>query len=199
MVFGLIGLIIPLFIIGAIVYLVVRRRNNEGVTAYQALMAYFYTMISASIFTTAVGAGYLLKAAIRPAYNDWSIANEVTLGVTLLVTGAVICLLHVFGKKALERKEGKATPLLKRVYLFFMLSVFSIGGLVALPLAIYEIAHYYVENHSEEFMYWSDPSGTIAAAVVIVPLWIYYLMRVLRNTHAAKQEESSEEGVSTAI
>jgi hypothetical protein len=198
MVFGLIGLIIPLFIIGAIVYLVVRRRNSsEGITAYQALMTYFYTMISASIITTAVGAGYLLTAAFRSAYNDWSIAHDVTLGVTVMLTGAIICVLHVLGKKALERKEGKATPLLKRVYLFFMLSIFSLGGLVSLPLAIYEIANHYVEH--KEYMFYSDPSSSIAAAVVIVPLWVYYLMRVLRNTHTAKQEESSEEGVSTVI
>jgi len=189
-IFGIVGLIIPLFVIGAIIYLVMRRRDKEGVTAYQALMAYFYTMISASIITTAVGAGYLLTAAFRSAYNDWSIANDVTLGVTVMGTGAVICLLHVLGKKALEAKEGKATPLLKRVYLFFMLSIFSLGGLVALPLAIYGIAHYYVEP-IEEYMYHSDPSGQIAAAVVIVPLWVYYLMRVLRETRAAKKEETS--------
>jgi hypothetical protein len=189
--FGILGLIIPLFVIGAVIYVVLRRRNDkEGITAYQALMAYFYSMISASIITTAVGAGCLLAAAFRSAYNDRPIAEDVTLGVTVMVTGAVICLLHVFGKKALERKEGKTTPLLKKVYLFFMLSIFSIGGLVSLPLAIYGIAHYYVE-HVEEYMHHSDPSGQIAAAVVIVPLWVYYLMRVLRETRAAKKEETS--------
>ena len=190
MIFGLVGIIIPLFVIGAIVYLVVRRRDKEGITAYQALMTYFYSMISASIITTAVGAGFLLAAAFRSAYNEWPIAEDVTLGVTVMGTGAVICLLHVLGKKALEAKEGTATPLLKRVYLFFMLSIFSLGGLVALPLAIYGIAHYYVEP-IEEYMYHSDPSGQIAAAVVIVPLWVYYLMRVLRETRAAKKEETS--------
>ena len=191
-VFGILGVIIPLFVIGAIIYVVLRRRNDkEGITAYQALMAYFYSMISASLITTAIGAGYLLTSAFSSAYNDRPIANDVTLGVTLLATGAVICLLHVFGKKALERKEGKTTPLLKRVYLFFMLSIFSVGGLVSLPLAIYETARYYVE-HGEEYMYWNDPSGQIAAAVVIVPLWVYYLMRVLRETRAAKKEEASE-------
>jgi hypothetical protein len=190
MVFGLVALIIPLFVIGAIIYLVVRRRNSEGITAYQALMTYFYTMISASIITTAVGAGFLLTAVFRPAFNDWPIAEDVTLGITVMGTGAVICLLHVLGKKALEKKEGKATPLLKRVYLFFMLSIFSIGGITSLPTAIYQIAHYYVE-HVEEYMYHSDPSSSIAAAVVIVPLWVYYLMRVMRETRAAKKEEAS--------
>ena len=194
--FGILGVIIPLFVIGAIVYVIVRRRNEkEGITVYQALMAYFYSMIAASIITTAVGVGYLLMTAFSSAYNDWPIAEDVTLGITLTGTGAFICLLHVLGKKALEAKEGKSTPLLKRVYLFFMLTIFSIGGLVALPLAIYEGAHYYVE-HVEEYMYHSDPSGSIAAAVVIVPLWIYYLMRVLRNTRAAKKEEASEDVVS---
>jgi hypothetical protein len=191
MIVGVVGLIIPLFVIGAVIYLVMRRRGDkEGITAYQALMAYFYTMISASIITTAVGAGCVLTAAFSSAYNDRPISNDVTLGVTLLVTGAVICLLHVLGKKALEAKEGNAPRLLKRVYLFFMLSIFSVGGLVSLPMAIYEMANYYVQ-HGGEHMYWNDPSSSMAAAVVIVPLWCYYLVRVMRETRAAKKEESS--------
>ena len=192
---GLVGLIIPVFIIGVIVYLVVRRRNSEGITAYQALMAYFYSMIAASIITTAVGVGYLLTSVFSSAYSDRPIADDVTLGVTLLATGAVICLLHVLGRKALEAKEGKSTPLLRRVYLFFMLFIFSIGGLVSLPLAVYEVAHYYVKSS----MYRNDPSEQIASAVVIVPLWVYYLMKVLRETRAAKKEEASEEGGASTI
>jgi hypothetical protein len=190
--FGILGGIIPLFVIGAIIYLVMRRRSDkEGVTAYQALMAYFYSMIAASIITAAVGVGYLLTVVFRSAYNNHPIASDVTLGVTLLATGGVICLLHVLGRKALEAKEGKPTPLLRRVYLFFMLSIFSVGGLVSLPMAIYEMANYYVQ-HGGEHMYWNDPSSSMAAAVVIVPLWGYYLMRVMRETRDAKKEEASE-------
>jgi hypothetical protein len=190
--FGILGGIIPLFVIGAIIYLVMRRRSDkEGVTAYQALMAYFYSMIAASIITAAVGVGYLLTVVFRSAYNNHPIASDVTLGVTLLATGGVICLLHVLGRKALEAKEGKPTPLLRRVYLFFMLSVFSLSGLVSLPVAIYEAVNYYVKP-VEEYMYHSDPSGSIAAAVVIVPLWGYYLMRVMRETRAAKKEQASD-------
>ena len=199
--FGILGVIIPLFVICAIVYVIVRRRNDkEGITAYQALMTYFYSMIAASIITTAVGVGYLLTSAFGSAYNDWPIANDVTLGVTLTCTGALICALHVLGKKVIQAREGKPTPLLKRVYQFFMLTIFSIGGLVALPVAIYDMAQYYVD-HVEEYMY-NDPSGSIAAAVVVVPLWIYYLVLVMRDTRAAKKSQGSQpsdEGVSTAI
>jgi nitrogen fixation-related uncharacterized protein len=85
---GLVGLIIPVFIIGVIVYLVVRRRNSEGITAYQALMAYFYSMIAASIITTAIGVGYLLTSVFSSAYSDRPIADDVTLGVTLPVARA---------------------------------------------------------------------------------------------------------------
>jgi len=185
MIFSIVGLLVFVFVIGSIVYLVMRRRSaNEGATIYQALMVYFYTMISASIITFAIGAGYLLTAAFSSVYNDWPISEEVTLGVTLLATGAVICLLHVFGKRAFEKREGRVLPAIKRVYLFFMLAVFSLGGLVALPMAIYETARYYVEGE----MYWGDPSAQIASAVIIVPLWVYYLIRVLRETRAAKKE-----------
>jgi heme/copper-type cytochrome/quinol oxidase subunit 1 len=188
---GILGLIIPLFVIGAVLYLVLRRRNDrEGISASQGLlMVYFYTIISATIITAAVGAGYLLSAAFGSAYNDRPIADELTAGITMLCTGVIICVLHVLGKRFVESREGKTTPLLKRVYLFIMLGVFSLGGVVSVPLAIYETAHYYVEGSNS----WSDPSGSIAAAVVILPLWIYYLTRVMRETRAANKDQSSDD------
>jgi hypothetical protein len=179
-----------LLVIGVVLYLVLKRRNeSEGVSAYQGLlMVYFYTIIGASIITAAIGAGYLLTAAFSSAYSDRSVVNDFTAGVTMFCTGTIICVLHAVGKKAVEAREGKTTPLLRRVYLFIMLGIFSLGGIVSLPLAIYETAHYYVQEER-----WSDPAGAIAAAVVIVPMWIYYLMRVISETRAARNERPSND------
>lgn len=184
---GILTFIIPLFVVGIVLYLVLRRRDDsEGISASQGLlMVYFYTIIAASILTAAIGAGYLLAAAFGSAYNDRPIADELTAGITMLCTGIIICVLHAVGKRFVEHREGKSTPLLRRVYLFIMLGVFSLGGIVSLPLAIYETAHYYVEGGAT----WGDPSAYIAAAVVIVPLWIYYLIRVMRDTRAARNEQ----------
>jgi hypothetical protein len=194
---GILGLIIPLFVIGVILYLVLKRRNDrEGVSAYKGLlMVYFYTLIGASIIIAATGAGYLLSAALSSAYSDRSIVNDLTAGITMFCTGTIICVLHVVGKKAVEAREGKTAPLLRRVYLFIMLGIFSMGGIVSLPLAIYETARYYVKDETS----WGDPSGAIAAAVVIVPLWIYYLMRVMRETRAARNEEASSDDTAGGV
>ncbi len=179
--------LIPILIIAAIVYLVVRRRDAEdGSSAYHVLISYFYFVTGACVILLTVGIVLLLHVAFHQAYGGGSIGDTIALGLTLAGTGAIIGGLHVFGRIALEKKDIKATRTIRRVYLFFMLLVFSVSGLIALPFAIYAFAHYYIEGSG----HWEDPSAPLATAVVVVPMWIYYLMRVMRETRANKKEAS---------
>ena len=176
--------LIPILIIGAVVYLIVRRRGDgNGFSAYHGLITYFYFVISASIITITIGIGLLLYVAFHQAFDGGSVDDNIVLGLTLAGTGAVICILHVFGKLAAEKKDIKGARSIRRVYLFFMLAIYSMTGLVAVPLAIYSFAHYYIEGSR----HWGDPSGPLATAIVVVPLWIYYLMQVMRETRATKE------------
>jgi hypothetical protein len=176
--------LIPVVIIGAVVYLIVHRRGEgNGFSAYHGLITYFYFVISASIITITIGIGLLLYVGFHQAYGGGSVDDIMVLGLTLAGTGAVICILHVFGKLAAEKKEIRGIGSIRRVYLFFMLAIYSMTGLVAVPLAIYAFAHYYVEGSR----HWGDPSAPLATAIVVVPLWIYYLMRVMRETRATKE------------
>lgn len=182
---SLLGFLIPILIIGAVVYLIVRRRDAEdGFGLYDLMMCYFYFVIGASVIILTVGIAILLYVAFHQAFDGGNMDDNIALGLTLAGTGAVICILHVFGKMALEKKDRNITRTLKRIYLFFMLTIFSITGIVALPVAIYALAHYYIEGSS----HWDDPSAPLATAVVAVPMWIYYLMRVMRETRAKKKE-----------
>jgi len=52
---GLFGLLLPVLLIVGVVYLVRSKGSHEGPTIYDALAAYFYTIIGASMITTAVG------------------------------------------------------------------------------------------------------------------------------------------------
>jgi hypothetical protein len=195
-VYGIVSLLAPILIIGAIVYLIARRRNgSNGITAYQALITYFYVAIAASVITATAGIAYLALVAFTKAYDGSEIADDLTLGLTLLGTGSIICILHVYGRRAVEKLEEKATTTLRRVYLFFMLAVFGIGGIVSLPVAINETVHYYVDDSNETSRYYtrdsSDrdaPSEQLAAAIVLVPMWTYYVFRVLREVRQKAEE-----------
>lgn len=174
--FGLVSTLVPVLIIAAIVYFLVRRKNGNGViTTYRVLLGYFHLIIAASVVIMAVGAGYLAFAGFSLVYGGRSpIDDDLTLGLALLGTGALVCALHVVGRRALEKPEEPATRLLKRIYLFFMLAIFSLAGLVALPSAINDIVRHYLAGAA-------NPAGSLSTAVVAVPLWGYYLWRVLRE------------------
>jgi hypothetical protein len=179
MLFSLSFLFFPVLFVGVIVYLVVRRRNGGPViTAYHALISYFHLVTAASVVTASVGIGYLAFAALSLVYGGRApIDDNLTLGFTLLCTGAVICALHVWGRRAVEKREEKATTMLRRIYLFSMLAIFSLTGLGAVPVAIHDVVRYYFTGHRQG----SAPAESLAVALVVTPLWAYYLWRVLRE------------------
>jgi hypothetical protein len=190
-VFGILYGLISLLVISAVVYLIIRRRNgNGGITAYEALITYFYTVTAASVVTMAVGLGYLAFVLFRHVYNDHRIANDVIIGITLLATGLLFCILHVIGRRAVERRQEKATKTLRRIFLFFLLTIFSVAGLVSLPLAVNSMLRYYVKaSHTH-----NTPEQQLAFVLITVPFWVYYFFRVLKEMRSDKQrpETSSE-------
>jgi hypothetical protein len=186
---GLFGLIIPLLLIGGAVYLVARSRGNhhEGVTVYDALAAYFYTIIGASMITTAVGVILFIDVALKESSSGY--ADEIALASVLVGTGLVVGLLHVLGKVTVQRRGNKTFAGVRRVHLFSMLGIASLAGLVSLPLAIHRVvSHYVVER---PLYHHGFPSTEAAVAAVVVPLWGYYLYRIIRETARRKNGEDS--------
>lgn len=185
--FSLLWLLAPVLILGAIVYFVVRRRSNgTGITGYRALLAYFHIVTAVSVVITAVGAGYLAFAGLSQIYGGRApIDDAITLGFTLLGTGAVVCVLHVLGRRAVERPQDTATSTLKRIYLFSMLAIFSLAGITSLPSAINDTITYHLRGYKQG----NGPAEPLAVAAITVPLWGYYLWRVLRDLrHGAKAD-----------
>jgi hypothetical protein len=174
---GMFGLLLPVLLIVGVVYLVRSKgKDHEGPTIYDALAAYFYTIIGASMITTAVGVILCINAALQNSGSRDS--EQIVLAVTLVGTGVVVGLLHLAGKVLIQRRANKAFAGIRRVYLFTMLGIASLAGLVSLPLAIYCVVNHYVnESYRESF-----PSAQLAVAIVVAPLWGYYLYRVIRET-----------------
>jgi len=189
--YGILGPILSILIIAAVVYIVVRSRNGRpGVSAYQALIAYFYFVTAVSFIAMTVGAILFLRVAINRAFDGGAIANDLTLAGVLLGTGLVICALHVWGRRVVERRAAGPVPGVRRTYLFFLLGSFSLAALVALPVALYQAIRYYTADTGHYGSYQANPSTALAVAVVLVPLWGYLLFRVLREIrHVERTEE----------
>ncbi|MBL7120113.1 MAG: hypothetical protein ISS53_05465 [Dehalococcoidia bacterium] len=188
-VISVLAFLLPILVVVALVNFVRGRGDQRnGFNPYQALINYFYLVTGASVITMAVGLVYLCKVAVSRAFDGGEIADDLTLAFVLLGTGMMICILHVFGRRAMEKREDKSTTTIRRRYLFFMLAVSSITGLVSLPLAIYRIISYHIVEPSYfpgSYPYYEPPlhapSAELAVAIVFVPLWAYYLFRVLRE------------------
>lgn len=187
---GLFGLIIPVLLIAGAVYLVARSRGNhhEGLTVYDALAAYFYTIIGASVITTAVGVILFIDVALKESASGY--AEEIALASVLVGTGLVVGLLHMLGKVLVQRRGNKTFVGVRRVYLFSMLGIASLAGLVSLPLAIHRVVSHYVVEHPSYYHH-GFPSTEAAVAAVAVPLWGYYVYRVIRETARRRNSEDS--------
>ena len=182
-------LVIPLAIVVAIVYLIARSRQNQGVTWRQALISYFYLIIAACVITAAIGAVLFLKILLDFGFDEVNDNDETLVIASVLAgTGLVIGALHLGGKRLLEKRTGILTPTIRRFYLFSMLTVSSIAGLVSIPIAIYQTIHYYryLPDYPYPEWYYRDlPSAALATAIVVVVLWAYYLLRVLQELRHA--------------
>lgn len=186
--------IVLLFVIVAIGYLVLRPRHNQhnAASPYGALMGYFYFMIAASVITMTVGMVYFVKVAIGQAFDGGEISNDLTLASVLLGTGLVICILHVYGRRAVQKREEEATTNIRRIYLFFMLGIYSLTGLISLPLAIYQTIRYFTVEPDYGYYHPQAPSTELAVAIVFVPLWAYFMFRVLQEIRQRNRGDTSD-------
>ena len=187
--FSMFSFVIPLFIIIAIVYLIVRSRQNQSsnISVYQAIIGYFYFIMAASVITMAIGTVFFVKVAVSQAFDGDETSNDLTLASVLLITGLVICVLHMYGRRIMGMSEEETDTNIKRTYLFIMLGIFSLTGLISLPLAIYQTIHYFDE---EQYHYHPQaPSTELAIAIVFVLLWVYFIFRVSREFKQQNRKE----------
>ncbi len=188
MVISILGLLVPLLLIAGVVYLVVRARGDHGaLTVFDALATYIYTIIGASMITISIGVILFIDVALRKGSHG---SDEIALASVLVGTGLVVGLPHLLGKGLAERRGQSTFAAVRRVYLFFMLGLASLTGLVSLPLAINALVnHYVVQEFPGEF-----PHVEMAVAIVAVALWVYYLYRVVRETARGKEAGEADDG-----
>ena len=99
-------------------------------------------------------------------------------GVSLMIIGAIIWLVHALGRRRLETEEER-DDILNRAYLIAALLMFTIAAIVSLVTGIPETLRYFFLDSLDRH---ESPGGPLAVAVVALPIWVYYLVLTLRAT-----------------
>lgn len=187
---GILGLCIPVLLVAGAIYFIARSRGNrhEGVTIYDALSAYFYGIFGACLITAVVGVVLFIDVALKESSDAQG--EQVSLAAVLVATGVAMGAMHGLGRVLVHRMAGRAFAGARRVYLFSMLGIFSLAGLVSVPLSIYTVVDYKMVEHPS-WSHASFPSTEVAVAIVVVPLWCWYVFRVIRETVAGKNARVS--------
>ena len=126
-----------------------------------------------------------LKETGREEGLDRALKEGVLNGLSFTLVGGAVLGLHLWGRRRLESEEERS-GMLNRSYLILLLVMFSVAALIALPSAVFDTLEYYILDSGDEFRQ-GRPGSRLAAAIVTVPAWIYFLnatLRILRRQEA---------------
>jgi hypothetical protein len=200
--------VVGLIVTAAVAVMRARAGNGHGITFPVILLAYVSTAMFISIFLVAVGSALLIKPALGGiigtdfSYNnepqrrysgessltetwvdpsDDAIRNDVAAGVTLVFVGVALFALHGVAAAVLRRRQAQGERLISRAYNLLGLAMASIGFLGGGGSAVHDVLKRYLLDtggpHSWE---WETPhpGGSLAVAIVFLPLAVWFGWRV---------------------
>ncbi len=100
-------------------------------------------------------------------------------GLNFTVVGGIFWLVHQWGR----RRFGQSGDMLEHLYLIGLLSVFAGMTLYSLPSGLYDTLRYYLLDSRQGF---TPPGGRLAAAIVALPFWLFYLSAAFRRLRAGQ-------------
>ena len=110
---------------------------------------------------------------------DRALEEGLVKGVSFAIIGAIIWAVHLLGRRWLETKEERESPL-NRIYLIIVVVIFGIITIVNLPQAVFESFRFYLLEPLDEFSRQSPPGGKLSTSIVTLPIWIFYLVGAIR-------------------
>ena len=97
-------------------------------------------------------------------------------GITVFVSMLILFGIHQY---ALSRiKKGDRIKWLHKVYIFMSLILYSIVGLISIPISIYQLTNYLLES-SSTYNTPEAPAMALAVVVLTLPLWILFLNKTI--------------------
>ncbi len=163
----------------ALLYLVSRGlpERKENVSAIKAFTAYCYAMIGLGVVAGVIGLVLFVRIGMLAAYDvDWT-EDDITVASVITGIGLIVTVVHTVAKTAVRRSAEDALMAAKRLYLSWLNFALGIATLVSVPLAVYRIIRYYRAAITPD-----PPATELAVAIVVLIIWAYYLLRLLRET-----------------
>lgn len=111
----------------------------------------------------------------------------ITEGIGMAFVGGIVWVLHLWGKRKFYVGESFSQGI-RRSYLVLMLSLYSIIGIVAITSAVSRVLRLYLLNDFDKNTYLAPPGPMVAAAIIFVPVWIYYLWTLIGELRKKENE-----------
>ena len=108
--------------------------------------------------------------------------QDIIQSATAVVVGLVVFAAHTFGRRQVGPSLPTVDNLLRRGYTTFLLAVFGIGGLIGLIMGLQDLLQFWLLPVVDEFNYRNPPGQSVATAMVFVPLWLFYLLALVRQS-----------------
>jgi len=200
--------------LGALITFLVRGAS-DALTARSMLRAYLRVGFLVSLGIGLVGAAMVITAALASAFGhafsyapsgalvcpsppfdtcaggpalppDTRQQDDYILGTALLVAGVIVGAGHKVVQRIVETRDERRYSALARIEALLGTGVVGVVSIVALPIAVAAIVrHLVVADHGSSFSSPAAPGGSIAEAVVLVPVWLTYLIGTLRSVIGA--------------
>lgn len=105
--------------------------------------------------------------------------TELITGITLLISMAILFSLHQYAIYKIGQKR-EIKNWLQKTYTFLSLIMYSVIGVVSIPLSIYLLTNYLLfEPNSDMYSTPSAPAMVIGITIFTIPLWIYFLNKTM--------------------
>ncbi len=113
-------------------------------------------------------------------FNNDQIKQDLINGATIFFSMIVLFTIHMVGIKMIEKRS--VTEWLKKAYTFISLIVYSLVGIVTIPIAIYQLSTHLLYR-VEDITKYEAPATALSLLILVLPLWIFYLVKTtkLRN------------------
>jgi hypothetical protein len=111
---------------------------------------------------------------------DLQVREDLIQGGTLALVSALLWPLHAWGRRRIVLADNAWLGFFGRAHLIILLLLFSLVGIVSLPMGLYQLLRFFLLPVAED-MPRQPPGESVAAAIVFVPLWVFSLVTALRQ------------------
>lgn len=120
--------------------------------------------------------------------QDQSHREGITEGAGMAFAGGLVWALHIWGRRRFHSAADSISKGIRRSYLVIMLVIYSIMGLTAITMAVSRVLRQYLLYDIGKYAYVPAPGPVVAAGIILVPVWIYFLISLINEMKEKENE-----------